>query len=145
MPLEDVMAFRPARIHNFLFELAIISLLIFGLAPANFSTVNALGDVRPDTLTFFPQSKDQLPRSLFGLCYPGSGWVWSYGPEQPQISRSARQALRQDGIDATVSAYSFGEMDSCGNFVLTAVDFSLQIKSNSVIPSDKQTDLSKRI
>src|SRR6185503_11017237 len=56
-------------------------------------------------------------------CYPGTGWVWTAGPEQPETAQQAELSMAKEGIEATVRAFGFGEKDSCGDFELFATDF----------------------
>lgn len=83
------------------------------------------------------------PISQTSPCYPGSGWTWTYGPELPDLTAAGLQALTQAGFEVTVEARAFGETDSCGTFVLQAVDFSVTVRdpeSNSAAQQQALTD-----
>ena len=64
-------------------------------------------------------------------CRPGSGWRWAYGPTQPDLAAEARRALGRLGIEASVSARSYGEIDSCGTFHALATDFDVVIEGQA--------------
>jgi len=64
-------------------------------------------------------------------CVPGSGWIWVKGPDQPEVATQAQTALAQIGIDSVVHAEGYGERDSCGNFYLHEIDFSVMISVNN--------------
>jgi hypothetical protein len=78
-------------------------------------------------------------------CYPGTGWRWTSGPSQPDTARQTQLALSEKGVEGDVVAYGFGEMDSCGNFVISATDFSVTLKSSSQIPLSAESELSESI
>jgi photosystem II stability/assembly factor-like uncharacterized protein len=77
-------------------------------------------------------------------CRPGSGWMWARGPSQPDVAGQVRDGLDRIGIVALVEATGFGETDSCGEFILHAVDFDITVLS---YPSDGMDDeeLAERI
>lgn len=56
-------------------------------------------------------------------CIPGTAWRWTHGPLFPEKADQLQQSLRSMGITAQVTARSFGETDSCGEFRLYEVDF----------------------
>jgi hypothetical protein len=64
-------------------------------------------------------------------CQPNTGWIGTYGSLRPDIAQQAELALSEQGIEATVVANEYGEKDSCGNFELFSVDFTLTLKNNS--------------
>jgi hypothetical protein len=72
-------------------------------------------------------------------CRPGSGWRWVNGPEQPDAAVKAQRLLEQKGIDSTVSAYGFGEVDSCGNFRLSATDFTIALAPGAAASAEAQS------
>ncbi len=64
------------------------------------------------------------PQTESSECRSGSEWMWTYGPMLPEVADQVRQTLNSMGMDITVTARSFGETDSCGDFRPYAVDFS---------------------
>jgi hypothetical protein len=60
-------------------------------------------------------------------CQPGTGWMWTTGPSQPEIASQAQGELAQQGVDALVEARGYGETDSCGTYLPRGVDFSIQL------------------
>jgi len=80
-----------------------------------------------------------------GECHPGSGWMWTYGPMQPEIANQVRKTLSSMGMDSTVIARSFGETDSCGNFRPYAIDFSVRINEPQIVTTAEQQETVERI
>lgn len=78
-------------------------------------------------------------------CYPGSGWMWTYGPMQPEIANQVRQRLSSMGMDSTVTARNFGETDSCGNYRPYAIDFSVRIREPQIVTTAEQQETVERI
>jgi hypothetical protein len=71
--------------------------------------------------------------------------MWTYGPIQSEIANQVRQTLNSMGIDTTVTARSFGETDSCGNFRSYAIDFSVRINAPQIATTAEQQEIVKRI
>lgn len=80
-----------------------------------------------------------------GGCYPGSGWMWTYGPMQPEIADQVRETLSSMGMDSTIIARSFGETDSCGNFRPYAIDFAVRINEPQIVTTVEQQETVERI
>jgi len=78
-------------------------------------------------------------------CRPGSGWMWTYGPMQPEIANQVWQMLNSMGLDITVTARGFGETDSCENFRLYAIDFSVRINEPQISTTAEQQEIVERI
>jgi YVTN family beta-propeller protein len=79
------------------------------------------------------------------VCQPGTGWKWTSGTSQPDVAIKAQQALNQAGITAVVSASTFGEIDSCGTFMPTAMDFALTFVNQASLSATGQQQLSAQI
>lgn len=77
-------------------------------------------------------------------CLPGQGWQWAYGDEQPAVAQRLRRQLQQLGLQASVTARSFGERDSCGTFHQHAVDLSVKL-AVTVPSAAAQTQLYQQI
>lgn len=76
-------------------------------------------------------------------CIPGSGWVWADGPDRPEIADQAQKALDRIGIQAIVNAKEYGERDSCGNFHLYAIRFSVIVNRYQPNEDDQQSLVKK--
>lgn len=90
----------------------------------------------------FPDTKDQVAHNAALLsdtdwsdkpspsnCAGGQIWKWTYGPENLEIALQTREALRQIGIVADVTAREFGETDNCENYLPYAVDLRIEVRS----------------
>src|SRR6185436_5906946 len=64
------------------------------------------------------------------MCDLDTGWVWTNGPVRPEIAQQAELALKKNGIESTVAAHDFGEMDACGNFEPFSTDFVVTLKND---------------
>ena len=73
-------------------------------------------------------------------CIPGRGWSWTTKPAMNHIAPEIQARLLQLGYPAQVTAREFGESDSCGNFEIHAVDFSIAM-SQSHLPKLNQDNL----
>src|SRR5690606_207576 len=71
-----------------------------------------------------------LPTATPQPCRPGEGWRWMSGDLLPDVAIQAQRALRENGIAATVSARSFGEVDSCSSYHPLAVDFTVKLQDD---------------
>ncbi len=78
-------------------------------------------------------------------CRPGTGWQWTIDPDRPDIAQQVQDPLRQQGIQASVIASSYGEKDSCGNFEASATDFRVTLRNTLGVPSVQQPTLSDQI
>lgn len=83
--------------------------------------------------------------SQASICHPGSNWVLTRGSPQPDIESQAQQVLNQAGIAVKVDARSFGETDSCGKFVPTAIDFTLTLINQRSLSIEGQKHLTDEI
>lgn len=68
------------------------------------------------------------------VCQAGAGWHWASGGPEPRAASQARPALAALGLDAAVTATSFGEADACGTFHRRGVDFALTLRAGRVEP-----------
>ena len=66
-----------------------------------------------------------IPSTTVEACRPGTGWRWSAGDLLPEVGTQAQAALLSAGIDASVTARSFGEVDSCETYKQSATDFTV--------------------
>ena len=105
------MAFKDKKIASFRVTL-IIALIaaMYGVLPIGAS---AQGSVETDAA----QNK----------CQPGSGWMWTAGPSEPDLASQAQAELAQQGIHGIVEARGYGETDSCGTYLPHGVDFSIKL------------------
>lgn len=71
--------------------------------------------------------------------------MWTYGPIQPEIANQVQQMFDSMGMDTTVAARSFGEVDSCGSFRSCAIDFSLSMYDPQITTTAKQQEMVERI
>src|SRR5688500_8818343 len=60
-------------------------------------------------------------------CYPGSGWMWINGPEDPELATQVQQELGRRGIQAMVKAQNYGEVDSCGTYHSEGFDITIRL------------------
>ncbi|HSO13268.1 MAG TPA: hypothetical protein VLT51_12890, partial [Anaerolineales bacterium] len=81
--------------------------------------------VRADVETA-DESKEAIYLQTSG-CQPGSGWMWTNGPLEPSIAAQVQQELNRKGIEAIVTARSYGETDSCGTYSHHGVDFTITL------------------
>ena len=129
------------KIPSLTFALLSILLLLLNVIPASW-----LVDFRSVTLTQaigMAQSSELVAISRSANCIPGSGWVWMKGPDRPEIADQARKALAQMGIQAVVNAGEYGERDSCGNFYLYAIDFSVTVQNGPTEGSLQQSTIGR--
>ncbi|MGB8980631.1 MAG: choice-of-anchor Q domain-containing protein, partial [Anaerolineales bacterium] len=61
-------------------------------------------------------------------CQPGSGWMWTPGPLEPEVALQARQELSRQGIDAIVEARGYGETDGC-DYQPYGIDFTVALSN----------------
>ena len=85
------------------------------------------------------------PTTEANTCHPSSGWRWTAGPLQPEITFLVQQELSQMGVEASVEARSYGETDSCGTFRLFAIDFTITVRGESRASEDYQQQLTEKI
>lgn len=78
-------------------------------------------------------------------CHPGSGWMLTYGSTQTEIANQVQQTLSSIGIEANVKARNFGETDSCGNFSLISIDFSISVNEPQISSTVRREDFVERI
>ena len=78
-------------------------------------------------------------------CIPGTAWRWTHGPLFPEKANQLQQSLRSVGITAQVTARSFGETDSCGEFRLYEVDFFINIRELHIATLIEQDDIVEQI
>lgn len=90
-------------------------------------------------------SMSDNPQIETSECRPGSGWMWTYGAMRPEIANQVQQTLNSIGIDANVTARNFGETDSCGNFKLYAVDFSVTVSEPQITITAEQQEIVEKI
>ena len=76
-------------------------------------------------------SKGEVPSTTNTItkCVEGSGWKWTYGPEQPEIGADVQRTLSGIGIDSEVRASSYGEEDDCGVFISRSIDFEIRLRN----------------
>ena len=77
-------------------------------------------------------TQDQLTNiydSTLTSCRPGAGWRWVNGDLLPALATHASQLLRDSGLHTSVIARSFGEADSCDNYVSWGVDFKVEVQN----------------
>lgn len=73
-------------------------------------------------------------------CRPDTGWRWVTGPSLPESAEQGRLALREMGIDVSVTAHSFGEVDSCNTYIPLVVDFKVRVLGSSTLDDDVYHD-----
>ena len=78
-------------------------------------------------------------------CQPGTGWQWTNGPSQSEVAAQVQQALSQVGIEASIEARSYGEIDNCGTFRLFGIDFTISIAGETPINDAGQQRLADTI
>jgi uncharacterized protein YcfL len=71
------------------------------------------------------------PTSQANDCYPGSGWMWTTGLEEPGVAAHVQRELSDKGIEALVEARSYGEVDSCGTYHSEGIDFTIRLTAKS--------------
>jgi hypothetical protein len=115
----------------------LIGMLLFVVAGIQVASSQAT----EETLLF---ASDNL-QTKTSECRPGSGWMWTYGPMLPEVAGRAQQTLNSIGTAITVTARSFGETDSCGNFRPYAIDFSVRISEPQIATTAEQQKIVERI
>ncbi len=78
-------------------------------------------------------------------CEPGTAWTWAFGASRPEVAQQAQLALKKDGFDASIAANDFGETDSCGNFELFSLDFTVTLKNTPNQQPNTQQEVANRI
>ncbi len=61
-----------------------------------------------------------------------SGVMWVNGPFEPEIAAQAQQRLEEAGIDSSVEARSYGEIDNCGAYSHQGVDFTVTLSQTEM-------------
>lgn len=82
--------------------------------------------------SYRPVSEIQSPLVTVQPCRPGEGWQWTSGDFLPDVANEAEQALQRNGFVSTVTARSFGEIDSCGFYRASAVDFVVELQTRGI-------------
>ena len=92
----------------------------------------------------FPTSADAqaspAPDYAKNNCQPGTGWMWTTGPSEPEIASQAQGELAQQGVGALVEARGYGETDSCGTYLPRGVDFSIKLADKQVSAQEGVND-----
>ncbi len=97
---------------------------------------------RPEgRLATFPEAPVPEP----GDCHPGKGWMLTRGPSQPETAARVRQELSHAGIEAAVTAISYGEKDTCGNYRMFGVDFNIEVATREQAGNSNRQELAERI
>jgi predicted outer membrane repeat protein len=98
-----------------------------------FNRINILTGVRVVFILFFlvgtlgSVPTDAGAEKAAQDCEPGTGWMWTPGPSEPEVAVQVQWELGQAGMPANVEARSYGETDSCGTFEPYGVDFTIQL------------------
>ncbi len=70
-------------------------------------------------------------------CIPGSGWIWTTRPASVDIKADVENQLQQLGYATEVTVMEFGEEDSCGNFEVHAIDFSINMAQVAFLSAER--------
>ena len=126
----------PSPTVRHLLLIASACLVIFlGIRPASSQvTEPPTSPSRTDALAAFAGT----PTPTATTCRPGTGWMWTTGPAKPETASQVQRTLKEMGIEASVAATAFGETDSCGNFSLYAIDFTVTLSRQFDIPETAQ-------
>jgi hypothetical protein len=123
--------------------LPILVLVLFVVFVIQVTSSQAVEVAKGQTSTTPPVASNPSPEVIH--CREGSGWMWTYGPTQPVSAGQVQQTLSSIGIEAVVKTRSFGEADSCGNFSLVAIDFSLTVNHPQFATSTERQELVEKI
>ena len=128
-------------------KMPIIFASVIILVTLTLSALNVGASSKAGNLTSAPFVAHTSTKPSFGgtECFPGSGWKWSNGPEQPDVAELVRQELGNNGIIATVKATSYGELDSCDSFFIQGVDFSITMADPQITSKTLPQNLSQEI
>ena len=78
-------------------------------------------------------------------CLPGIGFKWTFGPKLPKIANQIEERLKSENITASVIALSYGEEDSCGNFLLYAIDLQLELNEQLIDETMNKQEAIKKV
>jgi hypothetical protein len=76
------------------------------------------------------QDPSNDPPAQASDCLSGGGWTWSSGPVRPDLASQVQGVLQAQAMEVYVSAREYGEIDGCGNFHLSSMDFDLDFPNS---------------
>jgi hypothetical protein len=64
-------------------------------------------------------------------CIKDGSWRWANGTERPDIAQQVQAVLQARSLEVFVSAREYGEVDGCGNFHMSSMDFDLDFPNST--------------